>query len=211
VKLVFVTPAAWDEKRLLAVAEEALEGGVDAVQLRRPGAAARDLFPLALLLRQLTDRAGALLIVNDRADIARAAGAGGVHLPRHSLPVAAARAVVGAGAKIGVSCHSVAEAAQAEAEGADYVFVGPVFETPSKPGRALGLAELARARQKVGLTLVGIGGVALENVGSVLAVGADGVAVISALADAHSPREAARALADAIHSWRGEGGPAVEL
>ncbi|MEE8639847.1 MAG: thiamine phosphate synthase, partial [bacterium] len=105
--VVFVTPDEPDEKRLLTLAEEALEGGVDAVQLRLKSATARELFPIAKIMREIADRFGASLYVNDRADVALAAGAAGVHLAGHSLPVAAARAVLRSPFKIGVSCHSV--------------------------------------------------------------------------------------------------------
>jgi len=202
--LCFVTPADLEEKRLLAVVEGALEGGADAIQLRRPGATARDLFPLALLLRQLADRAGAKLIVNDRADVAVAAGAAAVHLGARSLPVAAARHVIPTGMTIGVSCHNLQEAVQAQLEGADYIFLGTVFPSPSKPGgEPLGVKEFARIRAKITVPIVAIGGVSAENVGAALAAGADGVAVISAIADHPSPVEGARALAEAIRSWRG--------
>lgn len=210
--VVFVTPDEPDEKRLLALAEDALEGGVDAVQLRLQSVAARQLFPLAKLIREIADRVGGALFVNDRADVALAAGAAGVHLAGHSLPVAAARAVLRPPFKIGVSCHSVAEAIQAEKEGADYVFLGTVFPSASKPGTApLGLEELSRARREVSLPIVAIGGITAENAGAVLSAGADGVAVISAIAGQRSPREAAEALADAVKSWKGERQPTIEV
>lgn len=210
--VVFVTPDEADEKRLLALAEDALEGGVDAVQLRLKTAPARQLFPLAKLIREMADRVGGALFVNDRADVALAAGAAGVHLAGHSLPVAAARAVLKPPFKIGVSCHSVAEAIQAEKEGADYVFLGTVFPSPSKPdAQPLGLEELSRARREVKLPIVAIGGITAENAGAVLSAGADGVAVISAIAGQRSPREAAETLVDAVKSWKGERQPTIEV
>ncbi|UCH79411.1 MAG: thiamine phosphate synthase [Candidatus Coatesbacteria bacterium] len=210
--VVFVTPPAADQKKLIALAEAAWEGGVEAVQLRLPGAAARELFPLAKLLREIADRLGGALYVNDRADVALAAGAAGVHLPGHSLPVAAARAVLPRPFRIGVSCHSVAEALQAETEGADYLFLGPLFETPSKPGaEPLGPEEFGRACREVGIPVFAIGGVTVENAGSALSAGAAGVAVISALAAARSPREAAQELAEAVKSWKGERSPTVDV
>jgi len=106
-KVVFVTPDEPDEKRLLTLAEEALEGGVDAVQLRLKGASAGELFPLAKIIREIADRVGAALYVNDRADVALAAGAAGVHLAGRSLPVAAARAAPRPPSKMGVSGHGL--------------------------------------------------------------------------------------------------------
>ncbi|MGD8717693.1 MAG: thiamine phosphate synthase [Candidatus Zixiibacteriota bacterium] len=210
--VVFVTPEETDDKRLLELAEEALDGGVDAVQLRRKGAAAGELFPLAKLIREQADRAGAKLFVNDRADVALAAGAAGVHLAGHSLPVAAARAVLPKPFQIGVSCHSVAEAMQARTEGADYVYFGTVFETASKPGvKAAGVEELSRACNEVDVPVIAIGGITVENVGAVLSAGASGVAVISAIAGQRSPADAAAALVDAFKSWRGEKYPTIEV
>jgi thiamine-phosphate diphosphorylase len=210
--VVFVTPDEAEEKRLLAVVEDALEGGVDAVQLRLKSASARELFPLAKIMREIAARVGAALYVNDRADVALAAGAAGVHLAGHSLPVAAARAVLKPPFQIGVSCHSVADAIQAEAEGADYVYLGTIFPSPSKPDAPpLGLDELNRARREIGIPVIAIGGITAENVGAVLSAGADGVAVISAIAGHRSPREAAGDLVDAFKSWRGEKHPTVDV
>ena len=211
-KVVFVTPDERDEKRLLALTEEALEGGVDAVQLRLKGASAGELFPLAKIIREIADRVGAALYVNDRADVALAAGAAGVHLAGRSLPVAAARAVLRPPFKIGVSCHSVAEAIQAETEGADYVYLGTIFPSASKPGvPPVGLEELNRARREIRIPIIAIGGITAENVGAVLSAGADGVAVISAVAGHRSPREAAEGLVDAVESWKGEREPDLDV
>ncbi len=210
--LVFVTPDERDPKTLIALVEEALEGGADAVQLRLKGMSARDLFPLAKILRPVADRIGAALYINDRADVALAADAAGVHLAGDSLPAAAARAILPPSLKVGVSCHSVAEAIQAQLEGADYIFLGTIYASPSKPGAApIGLDELSRARRELNIPIVAIGGIDVSRVGAVLSAGADGVAVVSAIAGARSPREAARALADAIASWRGEKETTVEI
>lgn len=210
--VVLVTPDERDEKRLLTLAEEALEGGVDAVQLRLKSATARELFPIAKIIREIADRVGASLYVNDRADVALAAGAAGVHLAGHSLPVAAARTVLRSPFKIGVSCHSVAEAIQAETEGADYVYLGAVFPSPSKPDASpVGLEELNRARREIEIPIIAIGGITAENVGAVLSAGADGVAVISAVASHRSPREAAAGLVNAFKSWKGEKRPDVDV
>jgi len=210
--VVFVTPHEPDAKLMIALAEEALEGGVDAVQLRLKDASARDLFCLAKIMREIAGRTGAALYVNDRADIALAAGAAGVHLAGHSLPVAAARAVLKPPFKIGVSCHSVAEAIQAQTEGADYLYLGTIFPSPSKPDVSpVGLEELNRARREIRIPVIAIGGITAENAGAVLSAGADGVAVISAIAGARSPREAAEALADAVKSWKGERHPTIEV
>lgn len=210
--LCFVTPADLEGKALLDVVEGALEGGADAIQLRRPGAPGRELFPLAVLLRQLTDRFGAKLIVNDRADVAAAAGAAGVQLGARSLPVAAARHCLAAGMTVGASCHNLQEALQAQLEGADYIVLGTLFASQSHPDiEPLGVKELGRIRAKITIPLIAIGGITAETVGAALAAGADGVAVIGAIANAPSAAEGARALVAAIRSWRDDRTSALDV
>ena len=129
------------------------------------------------------------LIINDRADIARAAGAEGVHLGRSDLPIEAARVVMGTGRIIGVSVRLMSEALSAERAGADYLGVGPVFATRSKDdaGEPLGLSGLSRVSRAVCLPILAIGGIDAANAASVIGRGADGVAVISAIASAEDP------------------------
>ncbi|RMF88117.1 MAG: thiamine phosphate synthase, partial [Nitrospirae bacterium] len=116
----------------LAPVAQALAAGVRLVQLREKGLADRDLLALARRLRALTRDHGALLLVNGRPDIALAAEADGVHLPVAGLPAPVVRALLGPGRLVGRSCHTLAEVAAAEAEGADYATFGPVYPTPSK-------------------------------------------------------------------------------
>src|SRR5438067_11542573 len=115
-----------------ALAAALLRGGARILQLRWPGASARELLAAARAIRPLARAAGALFLVNDRPDVARAAEADGVHLGQDDLPVAAARRVLGAGRRIGVSTHDVDEARAAATAGADYVAVGPIYATTSK-------------------------------------------------------------------------------
>ncbi|NDY42660.1 thiamine phosphate synthase [Dissulfurirhabdus thermomarina] len=182
---------------LLDAVREALEGGVGAVQLREKDLPPRDLLPLALELRDLTRRHGARLLVNDRVDVALAAGADGVHLAATSLPVAAVRRITGPGFLVGVSTHSVAEVLEAEAAGADFVTFGPVYPTPSKAryGPPVGLGPLREACRRAALPVFALGGVKAANVAEVLEAGAAGVALISAVLWAPRPAEAARAFA----------------
>ncbi len=190
----------------LDVAEAALAGGAHVLQLRDKELPARDLLALALRIREMiTARAPrTLFIVNDRVDVAAAAGADGVHLGQEDLPCRAARAILGPEALIGVSATCLEEAVAAEAEGADYLGVGPVFPTPSKDDAApaMGLADLARIRAATSLPIVAIGGIGEANAEAVLAHGADGIAVISAVTAAEDMAAAAGRLARLVSAAR---------
>jgi thiamine-phosphate pyrophosphorylase len=171
-----------------------LDGGARLLQLRLKVAPAREVLEVARAVRPLARQAGALLIVNDRPDVARAAEADGVHLGQDDLLVAAARAVLGSGGIIGVSTHSVAEARAAAAAGADYLGVGPVFDTTSKVGAlaARGLHLVRAVRDAVTLPLVAIGGITPGTAPDVRAAGADAVAMIAALVRAPDVAAAVR-------------------
>jgi len=183
---------------LVTAVRGALEGGVRAVQLREKDLPAAELFPLARELRELTRRHGARLFVNDRLDVALAVGADGVHLGGHSLPTATARRLLGPLALIGVSTHSESEAARAARDGADFVTFGPVYFTPSKAryGAPVGLERLSAATAVSPLPVFALGGVTAERCVDVLAAGARGAALISAiLADPDPAAAATRCLA----------------
>ncbi len=187
-------PAA--SERLLEAVEAALEGGVTAVQLREPELSARELYELALPLREMTKQRGAALIVNDRIDVALAAEADAAQLGWRSLEVKAARAAAGQRLKIGFSAHSLADAQRAEEEGADYLILGPIFPTPSKAGlvEVVGLWQLAKITYDVKLPIIGVGGIDSGNAVYVIDSGAKGVAVIRAILDQDDPARAAREL-----------------
>jgi len=189
-----------------AIVEAAIAGGVDAVQLREKGASARDRYELGLRLREHTADAGIDLIVNDRADIAAAIGADGVHVGGSDLPVDAAREVVGPDAVVGRSASTVAEAEAAADAGADYLGVGAVYATSSKDvpdGEAgIGTDRVAAIADAVEIPVVGIGGIDAERAGDVAAAGAAGVAVISAITAADDPEAATRALREAVTDVR---------
>ncbi|MDD4566718.1 Thiamine-phosphate synthase [Methanoculleus chikugoensis] len=178
------------------LAARAVAGGADAIQLRDKTLSGRALFDAAFAVREITFDAGALFIVNDRLDVALAAGADGVHLGESDLPIGEARRLAPPGFIIGASVGSVATAVRAATEGADYVALSPTFATGSKddagPGR--GLAVLAEIRAAVSLPIVAIGGITAENVSDVIAAGADGVAVISAVVGKDDVTAAARDL-----------------
>ncbi len=175
----------------------AVRGGVTAVQLRVKECGARDLLRRARALLALLRPLEVPLIVNDRLDIALAAGADGVHLGQDDLPCAEARRLAGAAFTIGVSVGSAAEARRAESEGADYLGVSPLFATPTKPDAppATGLEGLRAIRAATRLPLVAIGGLHAGNAAEALRAGADGVAVVSAIMAADDPEAAAAALA----------------
>ena len=177
----------------MAVVEAALEAGLPAVQLREKDLPGRPLLALAERLRAATARTGALLFVNDRIDVALAAGADGVQLGTGSVPVEVARRLLPPGALVGVSTHAPGEAATA----ADFALFGPVWETPSKAG-AQGAARLGDAVRAAAIPVLAIGGVTAERVPAVRAAGAAGVAVIRAILAAPDPGAATRVLLAAL-------------
>jgi len=162
---------------------EALIGGVKCVQLREKELAPKTLFPLAMELRNLTREYGAKLFINDRADLALACDADGVHLTTNSLPTTVVREILGPDKLIGVSTHSPEEISRAQEEGADFVTFGPIFFTASKAayGPPVGLQKLREACSRTGLPVFALGGIKLGLVDDVMASGASGVALISAI------------------------------
>lgn len=172
-----------------------LAGGCRLVQLREKTMPLGDLLPLARSLARRCREVGALLIVNDRADLALAAGADGLHVGQDDLPARQARGLLRSGMILGVSTHDPEQARRAVADGADYVAVGSIFPTTTKAGfQLVGPELIRRVRPEVPVPLVGIGGITVENAPSVLGAGADAVAVISALCAAPDPEAATRAL-----------------
>jgi len=174
----------------------ALRGGVDIVQLRDKEASREELLPLALELKEVCERAGAIFTVNDDVELARESGAHGVHLGQEDAPISEARRVLGEAAIVGRSAGSLEEAREAVEEGADYLGVGAVYATPTKPeGEVAGL-ELVRRLAGEGLPVpwFAIGGVTLETAPEVAEAGAPGFAVVRALMDAEDPEAAAREL-----------------
>lgn len=176
----------------------AISGGVTAVQLRAKSGTDRERIALGRALRRLTADAGVPLLVNDRLDIALAIGADGVHLGVHDLPPADARRIGPAGYLIGYSPDDADD--RSGSADADYYGIGPVFGTSSKAdaGAALGLDSFADRVARAGKPVIGIGGVDAGNAASVVARGAVGVAVLSAVLAAPEPAAAARAIRDAV-------------
>lgn len=207
-RLILVTdPACGDGRTVADVVRAALRAGTPAVQLRWKHGTARDTAELARALLALTRPAGALLFVNDRLDVALAAGADGVHLGQDDLPPAAARRIAPPGFRVGVSAETPELARRAEAEGADYVGVGPVYPTGSKAdaGEAVGPRRIGEVAGAVGIPVVGIGGITAANAGAVREAGGAGVAAISALMQAADPEAAARELLAAFDPRQAQG------
>jgi thiamine-phosphate pyrophosphorylase len=185
---------------LLWVVEQALEGGVRAIQLREKDLDGRRLYGLAAKARRLCERYDAMLFINDRVDLALAIDAAGVQLGNMSLPVSAARSLLGPDKLIGASIHSLTEVRTAEREGADFLVFGPVFYTPTKAayGAPQGITALRELVESSAIPVYGIGGVSLSNAGQVLSAGAEGIALISAIIGAPDPKSATRELLDLL-------------
>ena len=163
--------------------EDALKGGVKALQLREKDLPVRQLYEMACKLREITSRYGARLFVNDRLDVALSVEADGIHLAGTSFPPRAVQKITGGKMLIGVSTHTVKEAIEAERDGADFITFGPVYETPSKKkyGPPAGTGKLKEVAERISIPVFGLGGIKIERVSDVLKSGAQGVALISSI------------------------------
>jgi thiamine-phosphate pyrophosphorylase len=181
---------------LLWVLEQALQGGVRAVQLREKDLGGRELFALAEKTKSLCVKYRARLFINDRVDVALAVDADGVQLGDASIPVPKARELLSEKKFIGRSTHGLTEALEAVRDGASFILFGPVYFTPSKAmyGAAQGLEALKQVRAKVACPVYAIGGINARNVGAVKESGVHGIALISAILSAADPRRAAADL-----------------
>jgi thiamine-phosphate pyrophosphorylase len=188
---------------LYGTVAEALAGGAHVIQLREKNVADRIVLERAREIRKMTRSAGAIFIMNDRPDLARLVEADGVHLGQDDLPPAAARPLLRAGMIMGISTHSLSQAHAAERDGADYVAIGAMFPTGTKPAFELvGPAAVRQLRREVEAPLIGIGGITVDTAGEVIRAGADGVAVVSAVCAAADPEGATRRLVEAILAAR---------
>jgi thiamine-phosphate pyrophosphorylase len=182
-------------KSHLQIADAAIQGGADVIQLRDKSASSRELYDSAGQIRELTRKNKIPFILNDRLDIALVVQADGLHVGQTDLPVKVARKVLGASGILGVSAGSLQEAILAEQDGADYLGVGPVYEargTKSDAGEPRGLALISQIRQHCRIPIIAIGGITPENANEVLRAGASGVAVISAIVAAPDILQATR-------------------
>jgi len=199
---VIVDHDAAGSRDVVDIASAAIRGGADVLQFRDKTASARAFMKEAERLLSVARRADVPLIINDRVDIACAVGADGVHLGQDDLPLAAARRVLGSGRLIGRSTHSLEQARAAEAQGADYIGCGPIFQTPTKPDYgSVGTELIGQVLQAVRLPVVCIGGIDCGNLAAVLEAGAERVAVVRAVCAAPDPESAARELKQALEQF----------
>src|SRR5947209_14890826 len=196
-----LTDREWSRGRdMLSVAAAALDGGATVIQLRDKAASTRLLIEEGLALRALTRERGALLIVNDRVDVALAVEADGAHVGQEDMPAGLARRLLGPKHILGVSAANIEEADEAVAGGADYLGVGPIFPSPGKAdaGPATGEHLLTELAKRYTIPLIAIGGITAENAAEVMRAGAAGVAVITAVVYAEDITAASRLLRRAV-------------
>lgn len=187
------------EDEFLNAVASALQGGVDIVQLREKTRDAASTLELAKKIRQLCDEFNSIFIVNDRVDIAYLSGADGVHLGQDDISPQEARKILGDNTIIGVSTHAPEQARRAVADGADYIGAGPVYITPTKPGRAsVGLEYIEWVSKNINIPAFAIGGIDLENADTVLNTGIGRIAVVRAIINSDNPKDAAEKLKSKI-------------
>lgn len=191
-------PTSPEYKRILTLVRAAALAGINLIQLREKNLSARNLYALASSAAAITVGSATRLLVNDRADIARAAGCDGVHLATHSLDARIVRKTFGPDFLIGVSTHSIIEALDARDAGADFVVFGPIFDTPSKRayGQPLGPEKMEDAAHALSpFPLIAIGGITRENMPQVLRAGASGIAAIRLFSDPYNLETIVREIA----------------
>jgi thiamine-phosphate pyrophosphorylase len=205
-RLYLVCAARPEGHDLADLLRGAIAGGVEVVQLREKLLPDEELVAVANAARALCERLGALLIVNDRPAVAVEAGADGVHVGQEDMPAAQVRELVGPEMLVGLSTHAPAEIDAVDAAVVDYIGVGPIHATPTKPGRAaVGLELIRHAASNSPVPFFAIGGLHADNVGEALAAGATRVCVLRAIGAAADPEQAARALRERIDAGAREG------
>ncbi|MFH1752612.1 MAG: thiamine phosphate synthase [Candidatus Omnitrophota bacterium] len=186
------------------IAKEAIAGGARWIQLRDKMSDDGTLLREALKLRELTTETGAILIINDRVDIAMASGADGVHIGQEDLPYECARRLLGADKIIGISTHNIEQARAAQVKGADYIGVGPIFKTRTKPAlKAIGLDIIDMVSREIRIPAFFIGGIDLRNLDEVLNMGAGSIAVASAILQSNNITESTRSYVNKLREAEG--------
>ncbi len=201
IKLYLVTDSNMiGNKNLEDIVIEAVKGGVTIVQLREKEIDVKRYLDKGINLKKKLDISKIPLIINDRVDVTFAVKASGVHLGQSDLPLSSAREILGRNCLIGISISTIEEARIAESNGADYIAISPVFDTPTKTDTdpAVGLEGIFKIRKNVKLPIVGIGGINIKNAREVIKAGCDGIAVVSAIISAENPKQAARDLLEEI-------------
>lgn len=191
------------DRDYVEIAREVIRGGADVIQLRDKELRAREFIGIGRRLREVTRKHQVSFIVNDRADLAVALEADGVHLGQDDLPIEVARSILGPEKIIGKTAHSISEAQEAEREGADYVSLGPIFLTSVKPElRPVGLGIIRKAKELLKVPFVAIGGINKDNLRQVLDAGAQRVAVVRASLAAKDIARATRELKNLITNYQ---------
>lgn len=205
-KLYLITDRKQTQIPLSEAVLLALQGGVKAIQLREKDLPIRELLSLAQELREITKEFNAELFINDRVDVAIAVEADGVHLGHQSMPISAVRRIVRHDMLIGVSTHTIYEAQDAEAGGADFITFGPIFPTPSKMhyGDPVGIEMLQRVKQYVNIPVFALGGIKLDVIPEVLRAGANGIAMISAIFASENIQAAAQTIEGSLLQIHGK-------
>ncbi len=197
--LYAVTDHTLGERELFAASEKALRGGVDILQYREKSTARSIMLRRAKKLKELSDGYGATFIVNDFIDIAYEVDADGVHLGQEDTDTGQARKVLGSNKIIGKSTHSLKEAIKAQESGVDYIAIGPIFSTPTKPGRkAVGLQTASKVSSIAKIPLVAIGGINEENLNDVISCGVRRVAVVREIFRAKDPEGTSKRLKNMV-------------
>jgi len=207
--LYVITGERWSRGRSLSdIVSQAIAGGATAIQLREKGMDTRQLVEEGRCIRKITQKAGVALIINDRADVALAIDADGVHIGQQDMNIADVRRIIGIDKLIGVSTHNLIEAKLAEEAGADYIGVGPVFATNTKEDveTPRGLQLLQEICNAVSIPCIAIGGIKQDNLAQVIAAGADGIAVITAVVAADNVKQAAVEMLQIINNAKRYGG-----
>lgn len=202
-RLYAVTDLREEDPQIFEKVKAAYRGGADMVQLRSKNLSDRALYEIGLRFRKIADRFRKLFFVNDRVDLALAVGADGVHLGQEDLSMEGVRKIYPRGdIFIGKSTHSLAQALQAQKEGADYIGVGPVFKTPTKPNyQPVGLELIRQVNKRVCIPFVCIGGIDPANIGEVLQAGGTRVAAVRAVFDAPNVYKAAQTFRTALEEY----------
>ena len=185
----------------------AIAGGADTIQFRQKGGSTREMIEVARQMKKLCEQSDVMFIVNDRVDVAIAAGADGVHLGQDDFPIPLARELLGEGRVIGGSAATITEARNCLSEGADYVGFGPVYPTTSKDdaGPVSGIDILKQVVEAVPLPIIAIGGIGAENTAEIIRAGAQGIAVISAVCCQEDPERATKTLYQVLNTGKPEG------
>ena len=201
--LYAITESSLDERKLLEKVTKAIEGGVTVLQLREKNISSKEFLRRALKVREIVPP-HVLFLINDRVDIALSCRADGVHLGQDDLPVSFARNIMGEDKIIGVSTHNLKEAKEAQSQGADYIGVGPIFATFTKPdARApVGVEVISQIKEEIKIPVIAVGGITSQNIHQVLKAGADGVAVISAIFAQENILKATKTLREIIDEFR---------